>query len=112
LTLLADLHPLEAELKPGHLAFRLPVKNYRELCDESLVPRLLVVLVLPKKSTEWLVTTEECMISRSCAYWRSLLGLPATANTTKVSIRLPRSQPLNVGQLRGLMERVSRKEPL
>ncbi len=52
------------------------------------------------------------MISRRCAYWRSLLGLPETANTGTVSVRLLRSQPLNVDQLQALMERVSRKEPL
>jgi hypothetical protein len=101
-----------AELKRDYLSFRLPVKNYDELRDQCLVPRLLVVLLLPNQSAEWLQTTEECMISRRCAYWLSLFGLPDTANTTTVSIRIPRSQPLDVAQLRGLMARASRKESL
>jgi hypothetical protein len=39
-------------------------------------------------------------------------GWPETANTSKVSVRLPRSQQFTVDQLCGLMERVSREEPL
>jgi hypothetical protein len=101
-----------ARLERDHLTFRLPVKNYRELGVRTLIPRLLVVLALPKQPAEWLETTEECMISRRCAYWLSLLGWRETANTSKVSVRLPRSQQFTVDQLRGLMERVSREEPL
>jgi hypothetical protein len=71
-----------------------------------------VVLVLPKNPAEWIETSEECMISRRCAYWVSLLGMPARPNTRSVSVRLPRSQPFNVPQLRGLMQRVARREPL
>ncbi len=40
------------------------------------------------------------MISRRCAYWVSLLGMKETSNTSKISVRLPRSQQFNVEQLR------------
>jgi hypothetical protein len=101
-----------ARLDRDHLAFRLPVKNYRELRDKTMIPRLLVVLLLPRQAAKWLETSEECMISRRCADWLSLLGLPETANTRSVSLRLPRAQQFTVDALRGLMERVSREEPL
>lgn len=100
------------QLKPGSLSFPLGLKNFRELRVTTAIPRLLVVLLLPKNPAEWLETSEECMISRQCAYWASLLGMKETSNFRKVSVRLPRSQQFNVEQLHRLMERVSSQEPL
>ena len=42
----------------------------------------------------------------------SLRGMKEASNTSKISVRLPRSQQFNVEQLQGLMQRVSRQEPL
>jgi hypothetical protein len=98
------------KLTPSYLSFPLILKNYQELRATTLIPRLLVVLVLPKNPAEWMETSEECMISRRCAYWVSLLKMPESSNTSKVSVRLPRSQQFNVEQLQRLMERVSRQE--
>jgi hypothetical protein len=95
-----------------HITFPLKRKNYEELRARTLIPRLLVVLVLPKNPAEWIETSEECMISRRCAYWASLFGVAETGNTRSVSVGLPRSQQFNVEQLQGLMRRVSRQEPL
>jgi hypothetical protein len=100
------------QLKTNHLTFRLPSKNYRDLRETTMIPRLLVVLILPKKPAEWIELSEECMISRRCAYWVSLLGRDETSNVKTVSISLPRSHLFNVDQLRELMERVARKESL
>jgi hypothetical protein len=99
-------------LKPRYLSFPLRLKNYHELRAPTLIPRLLVVLVLPKNPAEWIETSEECMISRRCAYWASLLGMKETPNTSNVSVRLPRSQQFNAEQLQRLMQRVSSEEPL
>ncbi len=95
-----------------HLTFPLTRKNYDELRTRSLVPRLLLVLVLPKEPAEWIETSEECMISRRCAYWASVLGMPETRNRRSVSVRLPRSQRVDVAQLQWLMQQVSRQEPV
>jgi hypothetical protein len=100
------------KLNSEHLTFPLGLKNYRELRETTLIPRLLIVLLLPKHPAEWMETSEECMISRRCAYWVSLRGMKETGNTSKISVRLPRSQQFNVEQLQGLMQRVSRQEPL
>jgi hypothetical protein len=99
-------------LAAKHLSFPLKRKNYDELRAPALIPRLLLVLLLPENPAEWLETSEECMISRRCAYWLSLLGMPETSNTSSVSVRLPRAQRFDVEQLQGLMQRVSRQEPL
>ena len=105
----ATAQPILAE---DHLAFPLPLKNYNDLREEVLVPRLLVVLYLPEDDTMWLEQSEDKMISRHCAYWRSLLGQPETTNQTSVTVHLPREQCLTVSSLRELMEKVSRKEAL
>ena len=99
-------------LKAGHLSFALPIKNYNDLREASTVPRLLVVLYLPSDNARWLEQSEEEMISRHCAYWTSLLGEPPTDNQNTVTVRLPRAQQFTVPDLRSLMEKVSKEEPL
>lgn len=101
-------------LRPGvkYLTFPLKSKNYRDLRERTHIPRILLVLVLPEDPREWIEVTEECMISRRCAYWASLLGKPEKGNASSVSVRLPRSQRFDVEQLQGLMQRVSREVPL
>jgi hypothetical protein len=101
-------------LRPGakYLTFPLKLKNYQDLRMRNHIPRILLVLVLPEDPREWIEITEECMISRGCAYWISLLGKPERSNASSVSVRLPRSQRFDVEQLQGLMQRVSREVPL
>ncbi len=99
-------------LRANHLSIVLPLKNYNDLREESLVPRLLVVLLLPEEEDRWLVQTEDEMISRRCAYWSTLLGKPETENVDSVTVHLPRNQQFTVAGLRELMEKVSRREPL
>jgi Domain of unknown function (DUF4365) len=99
-------------LEREYVSFPLPRKNYDDLRAESLVPKLLVVLTLPKDPGEWLDVDEERMIVKRSAYWASLVGNPSTSNTTKVSVRMPRSQRFTVDQLQDLMKRGSRQEPL
>ncbi len=100
------------ELPSEHLVFPLPIKNHNDLRLDMLVPSILVVLVLPRNPSHWLEITEECMISRHCAYWTSLVGMPETTNTRKVSIHLPRSRRFSVDHLQDMMRRISRGEDL
>jgi hypothetical protein len=102
----------QASLKRDHLAFPLPVKNYNELREEALVPRLLVVLLLPDDDRLRLEQTEDQMMSRSCAYWSTLLGKTETKNQTSVTVHLPRNQRFTVAALRAVMEKVSRRQPV
>ena len=99
-------------LKDDHLAFALPIKNYNELREDVLVPRILVVFLLPENDGLWLEQTENEMISRSCAYWSSVLGQPTTTNRASVTVHLPRLQQFTVASLRSLMEKISRRESL
>ncbi len=99
-------------LREDRLVFPLPVKNYNELKEATMIPRLLVVLLLPSNPAEWLEHSEDCLITRRCAYWTSLRGMGDTENTDTVTVYPPRINLFNVEGLRGLLERASRKEPL
>ena len=99
-------------LKESHLSFTLPIKNYNELREPVLVPRILVVLLLPEDDALWLVQSEDAMITKHCAYWMALLGRSETGNQRSVTVQLPREQQFTVPILRSLMERVARREEL
>ena len=46
-------------MRENHVAFPLPVKNFNELRLNSMLPRLLVVFLLPADPGLWLETSEE-----------------------------------------------------
>ena len=95
------------------LRFPLSIKNYDDLrVDDAMVPRLLIVVVLPAREEDWLMHTEEELRLRCCGYWLSLAGRPATTNTSTVSVTIPRTQVLDTAQLRALIARANRGEPL
>lgn len=99
-------------LRGTHLTFRLKLKNYDDLRAVSLWPLILLVVILPPEDADWLVHGEDELRMRRCGYWLSLAGQPATMNRHAVSVRIPRSQVFDTAQLRELMGRVSRGEPL
>jgi hypothetical protein len=89
-------------------AFRLKRKNFDELRGRHMVPRLLVVLLLPSDPGQWIEQGHEQMISRYAAYFLSLSGMPAKANVSTVSVALPRPNLFSVEHLRRLMRQASR----
>jgi hypothetical protein len=95
------------------VVYPLKRKNYDELRLTGIhVPRLLVVVQIPESEEEWLRHNEDELALRRCGYWATLLGLPETVNTSRVTVRLPRVNVFDVAGLRSLMGRAARKEPL
>lgn len=91
------------------LPFDLSIKNYDDLRDPEVhTPRILVVVCVPNDVPEWLYEQPEATAMRRCAYWFSLRGHPATANTTAQRIRVPRTQGFTVAALTQLMDMVGR----
>jgi len=86
--------------------FRFPLRrrNYDLLREQTQVPRLLVVLDLPKDEKDWLRVTPEELVLRRCAFWASLANLPETENKESVTISIPGANLLDVASLRTLME--------
>lgn len=89
----------------GLRSFRLKARNYELLRVDSQVPRLLVVLELPRTEDQWLSVSPERLVLRRCAYWLGLHGSPKTESTSAVRVRIPASNRLDVAALRMLMDK-------
>jgi Domain of unknown function (DUF4365) len=85
--------------------FRYPLKsrNYDLLREETTVPRILVILDLPKSEKEWLTVSPQELIMRRCAYWHSLTGSPETTNKESVTISIQYARRFDVEGLKALM---------
>lgn len=98
-----------AERRDGLLRFRLPMKNYRDLRDETQTPRLLVVVELPKEESRWMTVTGEELVLRRRAYWLSLQrDHEETLGQESVTVHIPRRNLLDVETVRDLIERSRR----
>jgi hypothetical protein len=75
-------------------------------------PRILVVLFLPARETDWLAWTEDSLLVRRCAYWISLRDQPPIANRKSVRLAIPRSNVFSPAGLREIMERIKRRGKL
>jgi hypothetical protein len=96
------------EPKGGVFRFPLKRRNYDLLMAETMIPRILVVMDLPKNEADWLEVTADGLILRRCAYWASLGGLGETANKESVTILLRRNNRFDVESLKALMEQARR----
>lgn len=95
----------------GRFGFELPRRNYDTLRNvETLAQQLLVVLYLPEDETQWISHSEDCLFAKRCAYWLSLRGAPAIANTTSRTVYVPPANLFSVEGLRSILTRVSRRE--
>jgi hypothetical protein len=93
----------------GRIRYRLPIKNYNDLRIKTMIPRLLVVLDLPKDESQWMTVTDEELVLKRRAYWLSLqLGFNEVGDQATVTVSLPDAQRLNVESLRHLMEQARR----
>ena len=90
--------------KDGYLAFPLKIRNYDLLRIEAQTPRLLVVLSLPERESDWMTIDEEGLLLRCCAYWLNLEGSPESGNTTSVTVYLPEENLLTPDALCALMQ--------
>ncbi|MBO0797903.1 MAG: DUF4365 domain-containing protein [Blastocatellia bacterium] len=100
-------------IKKDRIVYPLGIKNYNDLRVENvLVPRILVVVIVPKDIDYWLTQTEDEMCFKHCGYWQSLSGMGETKNATTVNVSLQRGQQFTVDALRSMMERIGRGEAL
>ena len=99
-------------LHTDSIHFPLPVKNYNELRADTMVPRILVVLLMPADAEEWLTQSAEELCLRHCAYWLSLEGWPTTTNPSNITVSVPAANVFSVEQLTDLMGKIERGESL
>jgi uncharacterized linocin/CFP29 family protein len=90
------------------IRYPLKLKNYNELILTGYAtPRILVVVIIPEKLTDWLKESEEELCLKHCAYWVSLRGMPPTKNTTNVTVTLLRENQFTVAALQSIMLDIS-----
>jgi Domain of unknown function (DUF4365) len=91
-----------------HFKFLLKKKNYDDLRAPTQVPRVLVVLALPKKEEGWLNVSVKQLVVKRCAYWLSLRDSPELPDGQQsITVALPAANTFDVDGLRRLMEQAT-----
>ena len=70
-------------MRENHLAFPLPIGKYTDLSQDAMIPRILIVVLMPQERAQWLSQTSSELCLRHCAYWLPLKGQPPLPNTTR-----------------------------
>ena len=99
-------------LRESHLAFSLSVKNYNDLRADTRIPRILIVVLVPGDTSQWLSQTHDELCLRNCGYWISLDGQPPRRNARSVTIDVPTSNMFSSEQLADLMRKAERGDSL
>lgn len=95
-----------APVKDGKLVFPLKVRNYEDLRKQTMIPRLLVVLDLPKDEEQWLTVEPSRLVLRKCAYWLTPAEFPERENKETVSVRIPAKNIFDMDAVTELMRQV------
>jgi hypothetical protein len=97
------------DLRVDHVRYKLKKKNYDDLRDPSLlVPRILVLVMVPENISEWIALTEDALVLRRCGYWVSILQHPARPNRRSVTLQVPRRQLFSPSTLGSMMYLIGR----
>jgi hypothetical protein len=84
------------------------LKNYDDLREPAvLVPRILVVVLVPDDLNDWLAHSETELALRRCAYWISLRGSPPSLNQTSQTVQMIKAQTFTVTSLSAMMGRIA-----
>lgn len=95
------------------IRYPLKLKNYNELRKpKTLVPKILVIILIPDNPGEWVNQSEEELCLRRCGYWLSLKGQPETQNTESVTVYLPRQQLFTVSAVKNIMDTIEARGQL
>ncbi len=94
-----------SEGREGGFRYPLPRRNYDLLREPTLVPRILVVLDLPRDEGRWIDISANNLTMRRCAYWTGIAGFPETANEETVTVALEKRNRFDIENLKDLMER-------
>lgn len=100
-------------LKEKCLTFSLSKKNYDELRAENvMVPRILIVVLVPSAPKLWIHQTEELLGLKHCGYWLSLRGFPESGNKNTISVDLPRKNMFSSDALCEMMKKIGQGQCL
>jgi len=89
------------------ISFSLKKKNYDNLRANTLVPRLLVVLCLPKDQSDWVIEDAKKLVLKESACYYSLKGMEDIEKES-ITIHIPRKNRLTSEKLYELMVEYSK----
>ena len=81
--------PLKDSGTPGCKVFKLRVVDHERLRKVTRIPRLLVVMQIPKDPEDWITCDPDEMVLKASARWVSLSGQEKTDYKDKVPIDVP-----------------------
>lgn len=91
-----------------HFSYSLENDHYDILREDAYtVPRILVVMFLPKANSDWLQISHSQLILQRSAYWVSLRGAKDPVTTGHTTVYLPKSQLLTPESLDSLFGNLS-----
>lgn len=99
-------------LDDTHIVYDMEAPAYNKLVYRSQngsYPCLLVLLCLPRDSNDWIFLDEERLELRKCCYWMYLTGAP-TKNSSKIRIRVPRSNAFTPEAIPEILNHAMRDE--
>jgi hypothetical protein len=99
-------------IRNGNIFYALDVKNYNELIMETAVKRILILYLLPEDEQTWLEHTNDCLINRKCAYWKSFVGEISSDNVSTKTVDIPLCNVFSPDNLLEIMKKISMKEAL
>jgi hypothetical protein len=88
-----QLKATEQECSGDPIAFRISMKNYDDLRQNPMVPKILIVLFLPR-DRNWLNWEPNQIILHGKAFWKSLKGMDRSVNNSNLTLHLSQSQRL------------------
>ncbi len=99
-------------LRGENIHFPLKKKNYEDLRDDIMIPRILIVVLMPREP-EWRLTqTPDELCLRHCGYCLSLEGQPEKPNEATTTVSIPTSNIFDRSHLRDLMTKAGNGSPL
>lgn len=107
-----QLKATSQELSGAEFPFSLSIKNYSDLRENTMVPKILVVYSLPQEENEWVQCTPELLALKGKAYWKNLRGADICENQTTKTIYISKSNIFNHDTLKKLMILASKSEEL
>ena len=105
-------HTAQLNSSNDHIAFQLSIKNYNDLRGPTMCTRLLVIFLLPENEEDWLNHNETELISRKCAYWCKIEGLPEVNGQDSVTVKIPKTNILSPETLKKMFEIISKEEEI
>ena len=103
---------LEENSTNGCFSFELPLKNYDDLRQPTLVPRILCILWLPENIDESVIHDTEKLIILGKLFWLNLKGQEETHNQTHKTVKIPLENIMTCEKLKEIMIKISKEEEI